>query len=332
MPGAGSVRIGVDTSLDRRAEHAMWQPEPGWTPLRAGGGPATVGVWRTELRGIPMVVKRLGRPTEEDPPVLSDPTHAGYWRREAEVAIARAVVDGPGVRPPEYLRVDEDDEGVTLWAEEIVAVPPPALQVAHALGRFAAAPYEGVPWAARRTLVDRLEMAEARGGWPTLGRTPMADVADHLWGRRNRWLDEYAAGPAGRLHGDAVPANFPAPASTADGDDGDDVVAVDWQGFGVGPVGTDLGYYALSTREDFEVLLDAFLDGVHQVRHASPDDDAIRLAATVMCVYSAISRAEWALARVAPGEGALHGKFKHPSVAPYLRAMQRQLPQVEALL
>jgi hypothetical protein len=51
-----------------------------------------------------------------------------------------------------------------------------------------------------------------------------------------------------------------------------------------------------------------------------------------MCIYSAMSRAEWALSRVAPGEGALHGKFNHPSVAPYLRALQRQLPQVEALL
>jgi hypothetical protein len=62
------------------------------------------------------------------------------------------------------------------------------------------------------------------------------------------------------------------------------------------------------------------------------EDARIRSAATVMCVYSAISRAEWALSRVAPGEGALHGKFNHPSVAPYLRALQRQLPQVEALL
>jgi len=307
----------------------MWQPEPGWTPLRQGGGPSTVGLWRTELRGRPVVVKRLAIPTEDDPPVLSDPTHAGYWRREAEVALAHTVVDGPGIRPPEFLRVDEDDEGVTLWSEEIVAVPPPGLQVAHALGRFAGATYDDVPWAARRTLTDRLAMAEARGGWPTLARTPMADVAEHLWSRRTYWLDEYAAGPAGRLHGDAVPANFPAATTSAEEDE---VVAVDWQGFGVGPIGTDLGYYALSTREDFEVLLDAFIDGAHHVRGAQVDEDAIRLAATVMCVYSAISRAEWALSRVAPGEGALHGKFNHPSVAPYLRAMQRQLPQVEALL
>jgi hypothetical protein len=302
----------------------MWQPEPGWTPLRPGGGASTVGLWRAEHLGRGIVVKRLGRPGEDEPALLADPTHAGYWRREAEVALEPKVVDGPGVVPPSYLRVEEDDEGVTLWSEEIVAVPPPALQVARALGRFSAAPYDEVPWAARRTLTDRLAMAEARGGWPTLARTTLADVADLLWRRRPHWLDEYAAAPAGRLHGDAVPANFPASR-------GHDVVAVDWQGFGVGPIGTDVGYYALSTREDFDVLVDTFLSGVREVR---PELDAgrVRLAATVMCIYSALSRAEWALSRVAPGEGALHGKFNHPSVAPYLRALQRHLPQVEALV
>ncbi|HET6166089.1 MAG TPA: phosphotransferase [Marmoricola sp.] len=302
----------------------MWQPEPGWTALRPGGGASTVGLWRTELRDRPVVVKRLRRPSGDDPDVLGDPAHAGYWRREAEVALEPGVVDGPGVGAPAYLRVDEDDEGVTLWSEELVELPPPALRVARALGVFGAASYVDVPWAARHTLTDRLVMAEARGGWPTLARTQMADVADQLWQRRRSWLDEYAAGPAGRLHGDAVPANFPASRA-------DLVVAVDWQGFGIGPLGTDLGYYALSAREDFEVLLDAFLDGARS-QVGDVDEDRVRLAATVMCVYSAISRAEWALARVASGEGALHGKFRHPSVAPYLRALQRQLPQVEALL
>jgi len=310
----------------------MWQPEPGWTPLRPGGGASTVGLWRTERLGRGVVVKRLARPGEDEPTALSDPTHAGYWRREAEVALEPEVVAGPGIVAPAYLRVDEDEEGVTLWSEEVVAEPPPALQVARALGRFGAASYTDVPWAARRTLVDRLAMAEARGGWPTLARTTLADVADHLWQHRGHWLGEYAAGPTGRLHGDAVPANFPAAKPAPGGRE--EVVAVDWQGFGIGPVGTDLGYYALSTREDFEVLLEAFLGGVRAVRSGLSDDEAarIRTAATVMCVYSATSRAEWALSRIAPGEGALHGKFNHPSVAPYLRALQRHLSQVEALL
>jgi Phosphotransferase enzyme family len=302
----------------------MWQPEPGWTPLRPGGGASTVGLWRTDHHGRSAVVKRLRRPGADDPAVLSEITHAGYWRREVEVACDPEVVGGPGLRPPAYLRVDEDEEGATVWSEELRAEPPPALQVARALGRFAAGTHEDVGWAARHTLTDRLAMAERHGGWPTLARTPLADVADHLWQRRGRWLEEYAAGPAGRLHGDAVPANFPATR-------GEDVLAVDWQGFGIGPVGTDVGYYALSAREDFDVLVDACVSGAQEVR---PDLVAaqVRLAATVMCVYSALSRAEWALSRVATGEGALHGKFNHPSVAPYLRSLQRHFAQLEVLI
>ncbi len=51
-----------------------------------------------------------------------------------------------------------------------------------------------------------------------------------------------------------------------------------------------------------------------------------------MAVYTALTRLDWALARVADGEGALAGKFRHPSVAPYIFAMQRQVNQIEALL
>ena len=48
--------------------------------------------------------------------------------------------------------------------------------------------------------------------------------------------------------------------------------------------------------------------------------------------YTALCRAEWALARVASGPGALAGKYRHPAVAPYLRSLQRLFPQLEALL
>lgn len=301
----------------------MWQPDPAWTALPAGSGPATVGVWRGRYEGVDAVIKRFGRPGPEDPPLLEDRTHAGYWRRELEVALAPEVVDGPGLRPPRYLRCEEDEAGGTLFSEEIVAEPPTSLLVARSLGRFAAAPYEPVGWGARNTLTDRLGLAESRGGWPTLARTTLADVAGHLWEHRNHWLSRREQGPFGRLHGDAVPGNFVATR-------GQDVVAVDWQGFGIGPLGTDLGYFALSAREDFEVLLEAYLSGAAVQRES--EAAAIRTAAAVMAVYTVFSRAEWALSRVAPGEGALAGKFGHPSVAPHLRALQRQAPQVESLL
>ncbi len=298
----------------------MWEPDPSWRQLPGVGGPSTEGVWLAQAEGQRWVVKRLAAPREHNP-VATTPSHAGYWRREAEVATESSFVDGPGLVPPEFGAVEEDDDGVTVWSREQVGEPPTGLFVARALGRFAGASRATPPWASRRLLADRLAMTEERGGWRTLERTTLADVADVLWRRRGHWLDRCAEGPEGRLHGDAVPANFLSRR-------GEDVVAVDWQCFGVGPVGSDLGYYALSSREEFEVLLDAFLDGV------GPDADreAIALAARVTAVYTVLSRAEWALAQAARGEGALAGKFRHPAVAPYLRALQRQFPQIEHLL
>jgi hypothetical protein len=298
----------------------MWEPDPSWRRLPGAGGPSTTGLWLADDRGRTWVVKRLQTPDDSNPDLL-DRAHAGYWRREAEVALHPDLVDGPGLVPTEFGTVDEDDEGVTVWSAEVTGDPPPGLFVARALGRFAAAPYDAPRWASRRLLANRVEMAERRGGWPTLARTTLADVTDRLWQRRDHWLARCADGPQGRLHGDAVPTNFVAAR-------GEDVVTVDWQCFGTGPVGADLGYYALSSREEFEVLLETFLDG------AGPDADrqAVGLAARVTAVYSVVSRAEWALAQVAKGEGALAGKYRHPAVAPHLRALQRQFPQIEALL
>ena len=298
----------------------MWEPDPSWRQLPGAGGPSTQGVWLAESGGRRWVVKRLSAP---DPctGALTDPSHAGYWRREAEIARDPTVVDGPGLVPPEFGALEEDGEGVTVWSLEQVGDPPNGLFVARGLGRFAAAEHATPPWVSRHLLGDRLAMAEERGGWRTLARTTLADVADSLWRRRGHWLDRCIEGPEGRLHGDAVPANFLTSR-------GEDVVAVDWQCFGIGPMGADIGYYALSSREEFDVLVDAFVGGVG----ADADRKSITLAARVTAVYSVLTTAEWALAQAARGEGALAGKFRHPAVAPYLRALQRQFPQIERLL
>jgi Phosphotransferase enzyme family len=298
----------------------MWEPEPSWRRLPGAGGPSSAGIWLTDVDGRAWVVKRIGSPDGSNRALL-DPSHAGYWRREAEVARDPAALGTVGLVPPEFGPVEEDDEGVTVWSAEVTGETPPGLFVARALGRFAIAPYDAPAWAVRHLLEDRLALAAERGGWPTLARTTLADVTDRLWERRAHWLSRCAEGPQGRVHGDAVPSNFLAAR-------GEDVVAVDWQCFGTGPVGADLGYFALSSREELDVLLETFLDG------AGPDADteAVTLAARVTAVYSVVSTAEWALAQVAPGEGALAGKYRHPAVAPHLRALQRQLPQIEALL
>lgn len=298
----------------------MWEPDPSWRPLVGAAGPSSAGVWRAESEGHGWIVKRLTRPGAGDPVALADARHPGYWRREAEVAAAPDFVAGPGVVPARFGAVEEDDAGVTLWTEEVTGSPPTGLQVARCLGRFAAAAYDEPVWASRSLLRRRLELTEERGGWRTLARTTLADVTERLWERRGHWLTRLEEVPLGRLHGDAVPPNFLAVRA-------EEVVATDWQCVGVGPVGSDLGYWSLSSREEPEVLLEAFTKGARGV-----PPEQVALAARVTAVYSVLSRAEWALAQAARGEGALAGKFRHPAVAPYVRAVQRQFPQLEALL
>ena len=64
----------------------MWEPDPSWhrCPVRVVRRPSGSGSPRSTARR--WVVKRLAAP--EDQPHLLDPGHAGYWRREAEVAAA----------------------------------------------------------------------------------------------------------------------------------------------------------------------------------------------------------------------------------------------------
>jgi hypothetical protein len=301
----------------------MWEPEPGWHQLPGGTGTSTVGVWRTVLGGRPVVVKRLAAPTEHDPAELTDPRHFAYWRRAADVVLARVGLDRtPGLRAPGLTSVEEDDEGITLVEDWVEDAANSGLFCAVALGRFAGADLGEHAWLARDQLRDRLARTERGGGWPTLARTTVADVADHLWRRREALLDELDGLPQVFQHGDPAPANLP-------GRDSDEVLAIDWGSLGRGPVGADLGLYMLGAREEFEPLLDAYLlglpDGV-----ASRDQAA--QGARVTAVLTALSRAEWALARVAGGEGALAGKYRHPAVAPYLRSLQRQFPQIEELV
>lgn len=296
----------------------MWQPDAGWQPLAAGLGSSTAGVW---LAGD-QVVKRLTAPAAGDPGELSDPRHFAYWRRAAEVALSDVVVGTPGLRSEPATRVEEDRDGITIWFAHLDEGPPGGLFVARALGVFAGVQLAPYPWLATHQLADRIRRVERGGGWPTLARTTVADVADHLWNRRGHYLGSLADLPQVTQHGDPTPQNLLA-------HDADSVIAVDWATLGSGPIGADLGYYSLSAREDFEPLLKAY---VAALPAGLATTEQVELGARVSAVYTVLSRAEWALARAADGPGALLGKFRHPSVAPYLRSLQRQFPQIEALL
>jgi hypothetical protein len=299
----------------------MWHPEPGWQPLPGGMGPSTTGVWLVEEDGRQLVVKRIAAPHPGDPGELSIPTHFAWWRRPVEVAVTGVVEETPGLRSTPAVRIEEDAEGSTLWHERVPTVALPGPFVASALGRFTHADLGDHGWLARDQLAERLARTEHNGGWRTLERTTVADVADRLWNRRGHYLEVVGSIAQVPQHGDPVPDNLP-------GRDEDAALAVDWSTLGVGPVGGDLGYWSLQAREDFDVLLTAYAEGLPQ--GVSVDD--ARMGAQVTAVYTALSRAEWALARVAGTPGALAAKYRHPSVAPYLRSLQRQFPQIEALI
>ncbi|MGB0190229.1 MAG: phosphotransferase [Nocardioides sp.] len=283
---------------------------------------STIGVWRAVVGDEPVAVKRLAAPGEHDPSELSDPHHFAYWRRGADVVTSGVLARSQGLRPPVRSYVVEDVEGITITEDWVEDCAVNGLFAAHALGRFAGTPVPDVSWLARDQLRDRLRRTERRGGWPTLARTTVADVAEHLWSRREVHLATLDALPQVLQHGDPTPSNLP-------GREGDDVVAIDWSCLGTGPVGGDLGYYLLSAREEFDPLLEAYLMGLPDGVATSEE---VAVGARVVAVYTALSRAEWALSRVAKGEGALAGKFRHPAVAPHLRALQRQFPLIEVLM
>jgi len=299
----------------------MWQPEPGWHPLPGGTGPSTLGVWRAAVGERAVVIKRVAPPTAYEPGALSDPRHFAYWRRAADVATYDLVSDTPGIIGAPT-SVVEDAEGITLTTDWVEDAANSGLFVALCLGRFAAAELGHIRWLARGQFRDRMTRVEERGGWPTLARTTAGDIATRLWKLRGRFLEVLDTLPQIAQHGDPTPANLP-------GRDGDRLVAIDWSSLGYGPVGGDLGLYLLSAREEFEPLLDAYLLGLPPGRATG---EQVALGARVSAVYTAFSRAEWALARVAGGEGALEAKYRHPAVAPHLRALQRQAAAIEALL
>ncbi|MFJ9391434.1 phosphotransferase [Nocardioides sp. NPDC101246] len=303
----------------------MWQPDPGWLVLPGGTGPSTLGVWRTAVGEDqePVVVKRLGRPGTYDPAELGRRRHFAYWRRAADVATSGLVDDTPGMIGA-HTSVAEDDEGITLTTDWVEDAANSGLFAALSMGRFAGADLGEARWLARDQFRDRIARVEYNGGWPTMTRTTAADIAHTLWERRGRFTNLLDELPQVAQHGDPVPQNL-----LGRTDDGERLVAIDWSSLGHGPVGGDLGLYLLHARESFEPLLEAYVLGLPS---GVATREEVRLGAQISAVYTALSRAEWALSRITPGEGPLLAKFRHPAVAPHLRNLQRQAPLVEALL
>lgn len=246
-----------------------WQPSPWWRPLTTGTGQSTGGVW---LTGDGEVVKRLI-------PGVADPRHHAYWERQALVASSGIVAATCGLRSPACLGVQRDSTGITLRMAYVQPAVWSPVALAAALGRFAQLPLTEPAWGARNVLRDRLTTVERRGGWSALPQY------ESLWLRRHAALAALDALPRVPTHGDAHPTNLL-------GRDGDDVLAIDWEQFGLGPTGFDLAYLLLAGDTPLDELLAA---------HGG-DVDAVRRGAVLVAAYTAVSRAAWALTQPDPGD------------------------------
>ncbi|MEV6412890.1 phosphotransferase [Kribbella sp. NPDC051718] len=222
--------------------------------------------------------------------------HYAYWRRQAEVAGSGVVERTVGLRGPRCVKVESDPGGVTVWSAAVEAVGLEAVELAGAVGRFGLNEFERAEWFARRILRDRLAGDEDGVGWGRLTQVELLpggvrrDCA-RLWERRYELLDELDRLPQQVVHGDAHPVNLI-------GREGDDVVAVDWEQFGVGPLGFDLGYLVVSTEAAIDELLAAYQSG-SQERWPS---DAVRRGAVLTAAITVVARAAWSLRQDEPGD------------------------------
>lgn len=276
-----------------------------------GHGPASSGLWR--VPGSPaLVAKRLTRPPEHEIGAHR-PDGLAYWRREADALTSGVLVDLPGVCALAPVDVLEDEEGITLVLPEIVGSPVRALDVARGLARCAEQAVPVSDWMVEDQFGQRLDALERRGGWRHLARTPAADLAEAVWSRRGGVRATLASVQRVFAHGDVTPGNVAC--RHPDGR----VVMLDWASCGLGAFGHDLGYWWLSTSDSLE-------DIVHAAAELFPgpaEPSLTLMAARATAVFTAFTRADWALGRVAPGEGALVAKMRHPSVTRHLRDVQR---------
>ena len=217
----------------------MWQPEPGWLLVPGGTGTSTWGCGARSATTGRSSSSGSRRPSEHDPPELSDPRHFAYWRRAADVSCPARSTRRRACARRSSRRSRRTTRG-SPWCRTGSRTPPTA-------GCSPRTRWAGSPAPTSATgLAGRGPAARPAGP----GRAPrrLADPGpDH--GRRRRRPPVAAPRACCSTPLDALPqvaaARRPGAGEPAR-PEGDDVVAIDWGTLGHGPVGADLGYYALS--------------------------------------------------------------------------------------
>jgi hypothetical protein len=268
-------------------------------PIGLTNGAATSGIWRVhgvaraggDMMPVRVVVKALtadgGAP---------DPTHWAYWRREA-LAYTSDLLPTGGLAAPRCWGVEETPTGARLYLAEVPDGPPDLPRAARLLGewqgRYLVEGVPTAPWLAGHQLAQRITRTDATGGLdfaalpldPGLRRR-LADA----WAVRARLLAALAAVPATLCHGDFHAWNIFAGT-------GGQVIVIDWGGFGVGPIGGDLGYLVLSDPGPAtDRLRQPYLDGLAAAGWRD-DPRAAQLGYCATAGLTGVSRTHWTLSR-----------------------------------
>ncbi|WP_166678066.1 aminoglycoside phosphotransferase family protein [Kribbella kalugense] len=223
------------------------------------------------------------------------PGHYAYWRRQAEVAGSGLLERTVGLRAPRCVKVESDPDGITLWTDAVQTTPLTSVDAAAAIGRFALNRLEPAQWFARRIMRDRLADDQQHGGWAALETAEVLPAhvrrtGHQLWTHRDEVMSELDRLPKQLIHGDAHPPNLLRA-------DGDDVIAVDWDQFGIGPLGFDLGYLLQFTPTPIADLVAAYQTGSAATWPARD----VRRGAVLTAAVTLVARAAWALNQPEPG-------------------------------
>jgi Phosphotransferase enzyme family len=212
-------------------------------PITGSSGAATAGVSRLVVRARCGAFERSFRVVRKEfRPVSAgrhaaharDPRHWAYWRRETLAYASGLLPAGPGLAAPLCYGVIDD----VVYLAEVDGRPESPHVAAQRLGAWQrAVDVPDVAWLAGHQLAQRLAVSSL--DWSAVDAHPGIAA---LWERRTELLYELARVPQVLTHGDFSAGNLLSSAGTT--------VVLDWATLGIGPVGADIAYLALSTLAD----------------------------------------------------------------------------------
>jgi hypothetical protein len=266
----------------------------GWTveTLTASNGVATAGIWRARRdAGISLIVKVVAR---QDFPESDRPDHFGYWRREALAYTSGLLPSGPHLVAPRCYRVVEAPDRITLYLEDVAGPAADLDAAAYALAAWkgsASTPAER--WLSGHQVAQRIARTDANGGldWSEVPvDTDLRRRLSDAWAQRHRLLDALDRIPAVLSHGDFHRWNLFAGPTGA-------VVAIDWGGLGLAPIGSDLAYLVLSDPSaTTDRLREPYLRGLADAGWSGdPRHTLLGYCATAGLV--GVSRTHWTMTR-----------------------------------